>query len=267
MQQAFEIYYWLFVGIVGNALIAWEFGRKGFRRVGLEGPTNPRTTFAMSLWVIMLVWGTVFKLDFPDEPKHLLILIWPVSVMAFVHFSKPRSQRLYDSAKSLHETTYIVDFSEQRNAQEIAYACENPRLVRAEEGYKEALSVQERLFALARTEEDRRRAGMNIVVSHIQLALLLRHRYLPDLARNHGQTALRMIEELEDQYPGDGEVIGAKSDALFRLGEIAHLQGNHSEAKRLYQMSLRIDQSLSDSVGIAAIQKRLAQLPQGGYDA
>src|SRR4030042_6503915 len=208
MQQAFEIYYWLFVGIVGNALIAWEFGRKGFRRVGLEGPTDPITNSALGLWLIMLVWGTVFKLDFPDEPKHLLILIWPVSVMAFAHFSKPRSQRLYDSAKSLHETTYIVDFSEPRTAGEIAYARENPRLIRAEESYKEALSAQERLFAQARTEEDRRRAGMNIVVSHIQLALLIRHRYLPDLARNHSQTALKMIEELEGQYDTDREDLG-----------------------------------------------------------
>jgi len=58
-QQAFGIYCHAIVGFLGGALIAWEFGKKDFIRVGLEGPKNKRILFAMASFAVCKLDGLV----------------------------------------------------------------------------------------------------------------------------------------------------------------------------------------------------------------
>ena len=54
-QLAFNVYCYVVVGFIGNALIGWELGKKGWIRLGLEGPKNKRILFALYCFIFMIV--------------------------------------------------------------------------------------------------------------------------------------------------------------------------------------------------------------------
>ena len=64
-QFIFDLYCFIVVGLIANALIGWEIGKKGWIRLGLEGQKNKKVTFALFCFIGMMVWQSIGKLEFP----------------------------------------------------------------------------------------------------------------------------------------------------------------------------------------------------------
>jgi tetratricopeptide (TPR) repeat protein len=258
MEFLFNLYCWMFVGILGNALIAWEWGRKGWLQIGLEGPQNKKVFFALILFIGMLVGALLLKLEPPfNSPKSLCILIWPAFVFIVARYSKPYSQRLYDRAKYLHETTYVGDWHSLRSEEDINQVRGNPRLKEARKLYLQAIEIEERAYQQEHEPPAKRQHLFNVITVYLQLALLYRQQYRLAQSAEYAQKALEKLKEIDDQSQ---EVLSHTSNALFRLGEIDHIEGRYQEAIEKYQRSLKIDQKLQDKPGIRLTLQMLSEL-------
>ena len=150
MQTLFNIYFWVFVGIIGNTIIGWEIGRKGLIQLGLEGPRNLRVVFAMSLWLIAIAWGMVSKVQgqlvqLPTSPHPFWFLLWGVVMVFLGHFSIQKSQFLFNTAKALHEYWGRLYYTPGKTGdpQKSAALRNFPKVQEAEKLYKEAIKLEE----------------------------------------------------------------------------------------------------------------------------
>jgi hypothetical protein len=141
-------------------------------RIGLEGPGKP-VVFALLCFMAMLLWGSAAKLAPAFETWRGL---WAplVAVVAFLlgRYTVPRSQRLYERAKFLHETAFAGDWRKPRSAEELRDAVENPRLLQAQLLYAEAASIQRRLRDEAESVAEQHPHARNLIAIQCQLSLL-----------------------------------------------------------------------------------------------
>ena len=151
-QFVFNLYCYIVVGLIGNALIGWELGKKGWIRLGLESPRNKRVAFALYCFVGMIVWQLICKLESPfNSWESILFPIWGINVFFISRFMTPKSQRLYSRAKYLHETTYTGDWHNPRPKKFIEEIRNNNRLKKAEFLYLQTLEIQKRLSSESET--------------------------------------------------------------------------------------------------------------------
>jgi hypothetical protein len=163
----------VFVGFIGNALLGWAAGRKGFRRVGLEGPRNKPVTFALACVAAMMIWNTVGKLAPAFETwRSLWVPLVAVAAFLLGRYTMPRSLRLYERAKFLHETTFVGNWQVPRSAEELLEATRHPRLVEAARLYYEACTTQLRLGDEAETAAGKHTHHRNVVSICCQFSLL-----------------------------------------------------------------------------------------------
>lgn len=252
-QTLYSIYCFLVV-VVGQAMIVWEIGRKGWVRLGLEGPGNRRVTFALMLFISMFVIGSVGHFTFPfTHWKHAaLVLAWLLSVLFVSRQLLPASQRLFDRARFLHEST-VAQYSHHHERGPGA-SFED---IRADSRLQEA----ERLYLRAMEIESRRPRGeLNVAVAHHQLGFLYRQLGKFEEARKRFEKSLQILRSLESLQPERSDIQGTISRTLFRLAEICHAHGELEQAKKMYEQSLDIDQRLGDAAGIRSNHQMLAEI-------
>lgn len=252
-QAIFNIYF-LVVAVVGQSLIAWQIGRKGLLRLGLEGPKNCSVTFAMVLFVSMLIIGGIGGFDFPtSDSKHVaLLLAWLFSIGFVSRQLLPISQRVFDRAKFLHESAVGKhgNYHERGLAASFGDIRGDGRLQDAERLYLRAIEMQ----------EDQPHGELNIAIAHHQLGLLYRQEGRFDEASKRFEESLRILRSLEDLQPQRTDVQSAISMCLFRQAEIFHVCGKRDHARELYRHSLAIDERLRDADGVSINRRMLAEI-------
>jgi tetratricopeptide (TPR) repeat protein len=260
-QYLFNAFCYVAVGFLGHALIGWEVGKKGLLRVGLEGPTNRRVSAALLLFAGMVLWQTIGRLQSPYSSWKDL---WPpvVAVVAFLvsRALVPRSLRIYNRAKYLHETTWVGEWRGVRNEAELEQARQHPRLLEAERLYREASSVQQRLAAETNSEEVRLFLRRNIASVHTQLALLYLQQALLKEAAAEVTAAVSLAETLHQHAPDDTENAATLSGALFRMAQTQQALGDRDSAVTSLRKSLSLDERLGDLEGARASRLLLEEL-------
>ncbi len=260
-QLLFEVYCYVVVGFLGNALIGWEVGKKGWLGVGLEGARNKRIVFALSSFIVMLVWQRAGKM----QP---LFTSWrdawgPAVGLAFFLLSRsltPKSQRLYNRAKMLHETTFFGDWLHGRSP-ELIQACQNnPRLREAESLYIASLHRQETLASKAPTDVEKYSHLENAASAYCQLALLYGQQSFFEKAEEAGSKAVEIAEQLSQNVPGNKGFLRVLSLSLFRLAQVEHARLRRDRAKCHYERSLAIDKQLGLWEDAAVTEKQLQAL-------
>jgi tetratricopeptide (TPR) repeat protein len=260
-QYLFNVYCYVVVGFLGHALIGWEVGKKGMLRVGLEGPTNGRVRAALFSFAGMVLWQTIGKL----QPVYSTWKdLWPplVAIIAFLvsRALVPRSQRIYERAKYLHETTWVGDWRGTRTEAELEQVRQHPRLLEAERLYCEARSVQQRLANETNNEEVRLFLRRNIAVAHTQLALLYLQQARLTEAAAEANAAIGLADTLHQQAPDDTENAATLSGALFRLAQTQQALGERDSAVANLRKSLSLDEGLGDLEGARASRLLLQEL-------
>lgn len=244
-QLFYNLYCYIIVGIVGNAIIGWELGKKGFRTLALEGPNNKKIKFALYCFVGMIILQLIGKFDPPfNSWKSIWAPIWGVFIFFISRYTVPRSQRLYNRAKFLHEITYTGDWHKTRPQSLIEEIRNNNRLARAEYLYRESLQIQESLSTHSETDVKYIRHKLNIATVYCQLSLLYRQQQYIDKAKEMAEKAISCTEPLNKKFSEHNGVLSCLSDALFRYAEIQHISGNYTLAKEKYEQSLSIDKIL-----------------------
>lgn len=176
-------------------------------------------------------------------------------------FSLPKSQRLYNRAKFLHETTPTGNWHAKRPQYEIEAIRENSRLRKAEEIYRQALTILESHRGQGELWEAIRRLR-NVAAVYLQLALLYRQRYELEEAAKYAKKALEALEQIPPSAQEEPESLALRSNALFRLTEIDHFQGNGTpkQLRERYQECLAIDQKLGNMEGIRTTESMLDEI-------
>lgn len=81
-QEWFNLYVIIIVSIIGQSILAWEFGRKDFVGIAKAGP-NKRLIFAFVLFFVQILWQRVAGLESPiNSWKNL----WPLLIVVSVFF-------------------------------------------------------------------------------------------------------------------------------------------------------------------------------------
>lgn len=262
-QLVFDVYSYAIVGILGNAVIAWELGKKGWIRLGLEGPKNKKVLFALYCFLFMMLWQILRKLDSPFTSwRDLWIPAWCMSVFAISHFLVPRSMRLYSRAKFLHETTYTGDWRKPEPEVPVEQIRTNWRLLKAESLYLRALQIQKRLSGESENDKQYTHHQQNVAVTYSQLALLYLQQKQFEKASNMAQEAVATAELLNGKSPNQSEILSTLSCALFRAAEIKQLQGMWRNAKAKYERSLAIDRNLRNDVDAGITEARLREIAE-----
>lgn len=262
-QLIFNLYCYIVVGLLGNALIGWELGKKGWINLGLEGPKNKRVAFALYCFIGMIMWQWIGKLNSPfDSWRGLWAPIWGSCVFLISRFLTPRSQRLYNHAKFLHETTYTGDWHNQRSQMLIDEIRINNRLRRAESLYLQSLEIQKRLSSNSETDVEYIRYELNVAFAYSQLSLLYRQQQFLDKAADAAEKALEIAESLNNKSPNNHEILSALSNAIFMLAETEHVQGKYEKAKEKYERSLSIDKEIGKYENIKLTERMLDEIKQ-----
>jgi len=136
-----------------------------------------------------------------------------------------------------------------------------PELCRAEKQYKEAIDIEVANAGEITTWEQITYLS-NAIRAQLWLALLYRQRLEFPKVAVHAQQALALIERLPEQVRSDGERLGMRSDAMFRLVEMDHFLGNGTpqELLRRYQDVLDIDHTVKGEEQAAEVRERIAHL-------
>jgi len=259
-QQLFNLYSYVIVGFMGNAIIGWQLGKKGFLRIGLEGPRNRPVRLALFGFIAMLVWARVAKISPPFQ--HLRDA-WPpivgVSALALARALTPRSQRLYDRAKFLMETANVGDWRTLRAESDILAAQNHPRLIEAERLYVESVAVQERLIREGKDLRTIAGHKRNVVIAQCQLSLLYMMQGRLAQAHQRALTAVSSADELRE-YDDGRETQASLSMALFRAGQAEHLLGLDDAAVLHLERALKIDTNLGDLQGAEQTRQLLGYL-------
>lgn len=262
-QVVFNLYCYIVVGLIGNALIGWEFGKKGWIRLGLEGPKNKRVTFALFCFIGMMVWQSIGKLEFPlNSWESISFPMWGLIVFFISRFLTPKSQRLYNSAKFLHETTYTGNWHNPRPQKVIEEIRNNNRLKKAEFLYLQALEIQMRLSSESETDAESINHELNVAIDYCQLSLLYRQQQHLDKAAMTAEKALRIAESLNNKSSNNHEILSLISGAIFRLAEIEHVQGKYETAKEKYEHSLSIDREIGKYEDIKLTESMLNEIKE-----
>jgi tetratricopeptide (TPR) repeat protein len=256
-QIAFNLYSYLIIGFIGNSIIAWEFGRKGWARVGLEGAKNRKLTFALFLFIFMVIWQMVRKLSSPLSDWHSLWLLgWALSVYLIARLTIPRSMRIYSRAKFLHETTYTGDWRKSEPEIPVDQLRVNWRLIKAETLYLKALKIQEDLEKTAVLDSEINFHRENMLVTFSQLALL----YLQQRRYEEVSAYADNGKALCDKISNDNEALQSYSNILFWLAEAYHMQGKTDSAKEVYEESMNIDRKAGAFKDAEVTRKRMAEI-------
>ncbi len=101
---------------------------------------------------------------------------------------------------------------------------------------------------------------LNTTITHKELRFLYRLMELFNEVKAELTTSLRMSEELLEKDSTNKDYLALKSTAIFRLAEIAQVQGNFQEAKIGYEKSLAMNKAASNQEGINTITALLQQL-------
>jgi tetratricopeptide (TPR) repeat protein len=263
--SAEQLAFWWFcigvVGILGNGLIGWELGKKGFYQLGLEGPRNKKVTFALCCFFLMVFWQSTRKLESPlSSWKYGWLPVWGILVCVLSRHLIPRSVRLYFKAKRLHETTYTGDWQSAQPEVPIEQIRSNPQLQKAEALYQQALEVQRSLSKHASRDAERTRHQQNEAVTFCQLALLHLQRREFEKASENSQEAVRLAERLFSNTNGGYGTGSLLSDAIFRDAEADQAMGEFAIAREKYKRSLSLSQQLGDTASVSVTERRLAQL-------
>ena len=257
-QQAFGIYCHAIVGFLGGALIAWEFGKKDFIRVGLEGPKNKRILFAMASFAVMALWQWSRKLKDPFVSwTDLWIPVWTLGVFVVSRLLVPRSVRLYFRAKTFHEAACAGG----RQAAPAAIR-HDYRLAKAESLYPAALGIQKHLSCQSMSEERYLHHQRNVAITYLQLTLLYHQQARLEEAAAMAKEVYDIAEPLTRNSPEQPEFLLLLSDALFRWGEVEQALGNTDSAKAKYRRSLDIDLALHNSTSADITKARLSEMTE-----
>ncbi|MGA2876192.1 MAG: hypothetical protein ABSE82_11725 [Nitrososphaerales archaeon] len=261
-QRAFSAFCIGVVGILGNGLIGWQLGKKGFYQLGLEGPRNKKVIFAFGCFFVMVIWQRLRKLESPLDSWHYAwlpafgILSWILARQLI-----PRSVRLYSRAKFLHETTYTGDWRSVQPDVPIAQVRAHPRLRKAEALYCQALEVQRSLAKNATAHAARKRHEQNEAVTYFQLTLLhLQRREFQEASKNACE-GLNLAEKLRLETSNSSETASLLSDALYRSAETDQALGRLDEALLKYNQSLALDRLNGNEASARITEQRLAELP------
>lgn len=262
-QFIFSLYCYIVIGVIGNALIGWELGKKGWVRLGLEGPKNKRVAFAIYSFIGMIVWQWISKLDSPfNSWKSLWAPILGVFVFFISRFLTPRSQRLYNRAKFLHETAYTGDWHKPRPQQIIEEIRSNYRLKKAESLYLQSLEIQKHLSSNSETDAEYIRHELNVAIAYNQLSLLYCQQQFLEKATVVAEKAHEIAESLNNKLPNNHEILSVISNAIFRLAEVEHIQEEYETAKEKYERSLSIDREIGDYEAVKLTESRLDEIRQ-----
>jgi len=112
-------------------------------------------------------------------------------------------------------------------------------------------------------------AGKEAVRETYQREMALPYVGESNLTRAEKEVRIRVLTALLDDYEGnDAETRAARSNVLYRLGQMQAALGQYEQARRLYEASLKIDKELGDRRGVAVTQGSLAYLHRlrGDYD-
>lgn len=261
-QVAFNVYCYVVVGFLGNALIGWELGKKGWILLALGGPKYSRTAlFALYCFILMMLWQMLRKLNSPFTSwRGLWIPGWGLLVLTVSHFLVPRSMRLYSHAKFLHETSYTGDWRSSESDRPTEQICTHSRLLKAESLYLKALQIQKRLSEESQNDMQYTHHQRNVAVTYSQLALLYIHQRQFEKASNMAHEAVLTAESLNDQTSNKSEMLSILSNALFRSAEIDQLQGKVNSAKVKYERSLTIDRNLQNDADAYITEARLNEI-------
>ena len=265
-QLAFNIYCYVVVGVLGNALIGWELGKKGWMRLGLEGPKNKKTLFALYCFMFMMLWQTLRTLDSPFTSwRDMWIPAWGFSIFTVSHFLVPRSMRLYSRAKFLHETTYVGDWRKPDLEVFSDRIRTNWRVLKAESLYLKALQIQKRLADESQNDTQYIHHQRNVAVTCSQLGFLYLQQRQFEKASNMAHKAVVIAESLNAKSPNQSDVLLTLSNALFRAAEIEQLQGKIHRAKAKYERGLAIDRKLRNDVDAAISEARLREIAETDF--
>ena len=249
------------VGFLGNALIGWELGQKGWLGVGMEGPRNKRVSFALFCFIGMILWQAARKLESPFTLwRDLWIPAWGILIFTVSYFLVPRSVRLYRRARLLHETSY----SDNRLGLESGGRTEqlpvNERLQQAEALYFKALEIQTRLSKDADTDGSFLQYHQNIAATHLQLSLLYLQQQNFEKASDMAGHAIDVVEALDVKFPNNRNILSLLGDAFFRAAEAAQALGMLDRARAFYERSLAIDTKLINVSGKEITESRIREL-------
>jgi tetratricopeptide (TPR) repeat protein len=267
-QQLFNVYSYLFVGFAGNALIGWQIGKKGVIGIGLEGPANHKVRLALCFFTIMVLWQWVGNLS---SPFTTIKDAWPtlVAVAAFIIARSliPRSQRLYDRAKFLHETTYVGDWRGLRTEEEISAAQNNSRLAKAERLYIDACNIQMQLAMQAEQADIRGKYESNVAITLCQLSLLYIQQARKPEAIDTATQAVQIGEALSNADLAETAYLNVLGDCVFTLGHVQKLTGHMDDAILNLRRSLSISEQLGDVEGADYARQLLDELAKGDEGA
>jgi tetratricopeptide (TPR) repeat protein len=182
----------------------------------------------------------------------ILLAAWSVSLFFVSRQLAPVALRLYEQAKSLHETAAAAygDHHQHGLAASFEEIRRNAHLREAERLYKRAAELAAR----------QSRSDLDAAAVQHQLGLLYRQQGRFAEAHSSFSEALRILRHLEYLQPDQSAVLAALSMNHFRLGELRHVQGDHAQARHHYQQSLALDQRLGDSSGIQQLLQLLNEL-------
>lgn len=193
--------------------------------------------------------------------KHLVSYVW-TNCFFISRFLTPKSQRLYNRAKFLHETTYTGNWHNPRSKKFIEELRNNNRLKKAEFLYLQALEIQKRLTSKSETDAESICHELNVVAVYCQLSLLYRQQQYLDKAAGAVEKALVIAESLNSKSPNNHEILSVISGAIFRLAEIEHIQGKYEMAKEKYERSLYIDREIGKYEDIKLTESMLDEIKQ-----
>lgn len=260
-QTLFNIYCYVVVGFVGNAIIGWELGRKGFVRVGLEGPYNTRLSLVLGAFVLMLAWQAFIEVEIPFSSwQDAWMPLWGLTVMGIAHYTVPRSMRIYGRAKFLQEHAGAGDWRKHVATDSSATTTPNQWLDRAQALYHEALLVQEQLALESRADRESIHHGRNIAVVYAQLSLLYLQKRSFEEAAKMAAKAESTANQLLEKLPDDEGLLNALSDAYFYAAEADEARGNIGEARTNYERSREIEERLGNGDDLALTRTRLIEL-------
>lgn len=269
-QYAFPAYWWVFVGFIGNGLLVWEWGNKGFYRFATESPRSSRVRLAFVLFAIGILWSVLRGRD--SEPLTgpiWLILAWDFA-MFFVGRSNqeltPTSQNYFDRARRLDASLSLQPYHEQISQQEIDSRRQNPNFREAEELYKEAALMEESKSGSLKTWPEVSHLS-NAINAYLQLSLLHRRLCEFEEAKTYAIKVLDLLRRFSKEIQQHPEKLAMKTEALFRLTEIDHFLKNSTteELIQRYEEILAIDRLANNADGVTATLAMLDELHQAQY--
>jgi len=225
-----------YVGVgIGNLLIMIEWAKKGYWEVGLEGPRNKRV---MVGWIIgvstIAIGGIAYRLTgFNPINKYAIALVYaiPILIVFFVRISMPAGQRQFYVAKT--RMNFWMNPHYYQPGKILRAGNDLQKFSRAQQTAK---LFQEAILPYRADTSFRGR--LNLAIGYEELGMMYRLMNMWKDAKDSYEKSLSTFGGLINDYPNSAEVHAGLSMILFRKAELAHAQGNFSEAVEGYRKSL-----------------------------